>query len=216
MINVLDKLLEPTNSMIKKLIDIEKSYINTTHPDFLGPEQSVLNLFDERNDSNTTNRNFPINSYQSNQRENINISSNFNTVKKNKIKEKDDEQEEDKREDTTSILGSNLPSNMRPGFPTSRDMMETCIIKNLISSYFNVVKKNISDIVPKTIMCLLVNESKQKAENEMINQLYKSSELEVLLQEDPLIAKKRKIAKETLQNLQQSLDVLSEIKQLKL
>lgn len=214
MINVLDKLLEPTNSMIKKLIDIEKSYINTTHPDFLGPEQSVLNLFDERNESNS-NRNFPINSYQSNQKENINISSNFNTVKKNKLKEKDEEQEDDKREDI-SILGSNLPNNMRPGFPSSRDMMETCIIKNLISSYFNVVKKNVSDIVPKTIMCLLVNESKQKAENEMINQLYKSSELEILLQEDPLIAKKRKLAKETLQNLQQSLDVLSEIKQLKL
>lgn len=105
---------------------------------------------------------------------------------------------------------------MRPGFPTSRDVMETCIIKNLISSYFWVVKKNISDLVPKTIMCFLVNESKRMAETEMINQLYKSSELESLLQEDPYIARKRKQTKETLGNLKLSLQVLTDIKDLKI
>ena len=71
MINVLDKLLDPTNTMIKNLVEIEKSFINTTHPDFLGPEQSVLNLFDERTNitenQNQNNpqitRNFPINTF---------------------------------------------------------------------------------------------------------------------------------------------------------
>jgi dynamin 1-like protein len=45
--NVLDRCLEPTNQMISNLIDIEQSYINTTHPDFLGPEQSFMNIFDD-------------------------------------------------------------------------------------------------------------------------------------------------------------------------
>ena len=50
----------------------------------------------------------------------------------------------------------------------------------------------------------------------MINQLYKSSELELLLQEDPVIARKRKQAKETVVNLKSSLEILSEIKDLKI
>ena len=227
MINVLDKLLEPANVMIKKLIEIERSYINTTHPDFLGPEQSVLNLFDERtniNESQTqTQRNFPINTFQggygSNNNNNINISSNFSHVKNSNNKKNKNEDENDKQNinfENQSINHINLPTQMRPGYPTSRDVMETCIIKNLISSYYNVVKKNISDFVPKTIMCMLVNESKFQAKNEMVNQLYKSSELETLLQEDPFVARKRKTAKETLTNLQKSLEVLSEIKDLKI
>lgn len=234
---VLDKLLDPTNTMIKNLIEIEKSYINTTHPDFLGPEQSVLNLFDDRvsvhNENNQSvnhgnqNKNFPfstftggfggnVNNITNNNLNNVNIMSNFSHVNKNKMKD-NDEEDEKKQEDNNSILGSQIfPNQMRPGFPSSRDVMETCIIKNLISSYYNVVKKNVSDLVPKTIMCFLVNESKRMAETEMINQLYKSKELETLLQEDPFIAKKRKITKESLNNLKESLDVLSEIKDIKI
>jgi dynamin 1-like protein len=244
--NVLDKLLEPTNQMIKNLIEIERSYINTTHPDFLGPEQSVLNLFDERtnisdnnsNNQNTGNnmnnqnkpkdkivRNYPLNSYQGSYgvnnnkfSNNINLNSNFNQVKKNKFKDEDEEELKQNQinEENVSVSQNNFPNQMRPGFPSSRDIMETCIIKNLISSYYHVVKKNISDLVPKTIMCFLVNESKRMAETEMINQLYKSSELDTLLQEDPYIARKRKSTRETLGNLKDSLHILSEIKDLKI
>ena len=245
--NVLDKLLEPTNQMIKNLIEIERSYINTTHPDFLGPDQSVLNLFDERtnisdNNSNNHNvgnnmnnqnkqndnivRNYPLNSYQGSYgmnnnnkfSNNINLNSNFNQAKKNKFKGEDEEELKHNQinEDTKSVSQNNFPNQMRPGFPSSRDIMETCIIKNLISSYYHVVKKNISDLVPKTIMCFLVNESKRMAETEMINQLYKSSELDTLLQEDPYVARKRKSTRETLGNLKDSLHILSEIKDLKI
>lgn len=246
--NVLDKLLDPTNTMIKNLIEIEKSFINTTHPDFLGPEQSVLNLFDDRasvtnnlenhsgnpnnNNNNLVNhslnqtRNFPLNSFSggfagnttnnNNSHNNVNIMSNFAHVNKNKIKEENEEEDKKAADENVSMLGNHVfPNQMRPGFPSSRDVMETCIIKNLISSYYNVVKKNVSDLVPKTIMCFLVNESKRMAETEMINQLYKSKELDTLLQEDPFIAKKRKTTKDALTNLKESLDVLSEIKDIK-
>ena len=50
----------------------------------------------------------------------------------------------------------------------------------------------------------------------MINQLYKSSELDTLLQEDPYVARKRKSTRETLGNLKDSLHILSEIKDLKI
>jgi dynamin 1-like protein len=105
---------------------------------------------------------------------------------------------------------------MRPGVPSSRDVMETGIIKNLINSYYHVVKKNINDLVPKTVMCFLVNQSKIMAEKEMVSQLFKSVELADLLQEDPYIAKKRKNAKDSLGNLKRSLDILTAFNELSL
>jgi hypothetical protein len=46
---------------------------------------------------------------------------------------------------------------MRANKTDSRLKMETIIVQNLIQSYFEIVKKNIADLVPKTIMAFLVN-----------------------------------------------------------
>jgi len=121
-----------------------------------------------------------------------------------------------KESNTIKLTLNTYPNQMRPTFPTSRDIMETCIIKNLISSYYHVVKKNINDLVPKTIMCFLVNQSKKIAEKEMVSQLYKCNELETLLQEDPYIGKKRKQLKESLTYLKNSMDVLTNFTEISL
>jgi len=219
--DVLNKCLEPTNQMIKNLIDIESSHINTSHPDFLGAEDSMLNLFEESTNISHQNnliRNFPLNlnSQNSNQNNSSPINSNTNFQKK-KLENEFIEEEESK---TSKIerrfnYGGNQ-YQMRPGHASSRDVMETCIIKNLISSYFLVVKKSICDYVPKTIMCFLVNKSKILAEKEMVSQLYNTSELESLLEEDPTIAKKRKYCKEVLADLKTSLETLNDIKDIKM
>jgi dynamin 1-like protein len=59
--DVLEKCLEPTNQMIKNLIDIELAFINTSHPDFMGPDQSIVNVFDENNDNVQGSRIIPNN-----------------------------------------------------------------------------------------------------------------------------------------------------------
>ena len=46
---------------------------------------------------------------------------------------------------------------------SARVIMETRVIQNLIYSYFTIVKKSISDFVPKTIMAFLINESRKIA-----------------------------------------------------
>jgi len=252
--NVLDSCLEPTNQMIKNLIEIEKSYINTNHPDFMGSDQSLMNIFDENSQNNILNfSNMNIsgglnnNNYsQNNQNQhnmnnfgnmsNGNISgySNRNRSNMNNENYEDNEIEEEnknhyskgKNEKEKDIFTNkrnednrfkdlqSIPGQMRPGFPSNRDLMETMIIKNLISSYYHVVKKNINDLVPKTIMCFLVNQSKIMAEKEMVSQLYKTEELADLLQEDPNLAKKRKNCRETLINLKKSLEILSDFNEI--
>ncbi len=46
------------------------------------------------------------------------------------------------------------------------------MIKRLIVSYFNVVKKNINDSVPKSIVTFLVNYTKNSCEKILVNNLY--------------------------------------------
>jgi replication fork clamp-binding protein CrfC len=80
---------------------------------------------------------------------------------------------------------------MRASNENSRIVMETLMIQNLIQSYFAIVKKNIADLVPKTIMAFLINESKNIAQRELVGEIYKQANLEALLVEDPEISQKR-------------------------
>ena len=65
-------------------------------------------------------------------------------------------------------------------------------------------------MVPKTIMCFLVNKTKEISEQDMIAQLYKSNEdVKKLLQEDPAICEKRKELKDNLAFLKSSLNILN-------
>jgi len=52
-----------------------------------------------------------------------------------------------------------------PGQSEHRAVMETTIIKSLIVSYFDTVRKTVNDMVPKTVMALLVNKAKNQSQN---------------------------------------------------
>ena len=84
---------------------------------------------------------------------------------------------------------------------SSRVIMETRVIQNLIQSYFGIVKKNTADLVPKTIMALLVNESKTMAQNVLVQQVYQAKDLEDLLVEDPIMARNRAQCKQMIEAL---------------
>lgn len=65
------------------------------------------------------------------------------------------------------------------------------LLREMIYSYFSIVKKNIKDRVPKIIMHFMVNESKQRIQSELIKKLYKEELFEVLLKETDEITEKR-------------------------
>ena len=91
--------------------------------------------------------------------------------------------------------------------------MEIKIIKNLISSYFNIVRKNMNDIVPKTIIAFLVNKTKNQAQRELVSQLYNGeTDLKALLVEDQITIRKREACEEMVKSLRKSLEYLNEVR----
>ncbi|KAK7434427.1 vacuolar protein sorting-associated protein 1 [Stygiomarasmius scandens] len=76
------------------------------------------------------------------------------------------------------------PAVIKPQTALSeRETMETEVIKLLIHSYFDIVKREMIDMVPKAITLTLVNHSKENLQRELLQELYKAEVLDDLLKE---------------------------------
>jgi replication fork clamp-binding protein CrfC len=62
----------------------------------------------------------------------------------------------------------------------------------LIHSYFNIVKREMIDMVPKAISLTLVNFSKENLQQELLQELYKADVLDELLKESEFVVSRRK------------------------
>jgi len=113
----------------------------------------------------------------------------------------------------TSEKLAQVPSTIKTiNKPTDRENFETELIKHLLVSYFDIVRKNIKDTVPKSIMHFLVNFSKDHIQNELVACLYKEELFEHLLEESNVIAQRRKQCKEMMDTLRKAHDILNEVR----
>jgi len=62
----------------------------------------------------------------------------------------------------------------------------------LIHSYFNIVKREMIDMVPKAIVLTLVNHSKEDLQRELLQELYKPEVLDELLKESEFVVNRRR------------------------
>jgi len=95
--------------------------------------------------------------------------------------------------------------------PTRREQTEVETIKNLIVSYFKVVKRNICDSIPKAVITFLVNKTKNTCKNELVASLYKDDLYDMLLAENSFIAQSREDCRKQLKLLKECLNILVEI-----
>ncbi|XP_024529684.1 dynamin-related protein 3A isoform X1 [Selaginella moellendorffii] len=94
---------------------------------------------------------------------------------------------------------------------TEQESTEIVVTRLLLKSYYDIVRKNIQDSVPKAIMHFLVNHAKRELHNVFIRKLYREAMFEELLQEREEIAIKRKRCKEVLKVLQQAAWTIEEL-----
>uniref|UniRef100_A0A0E0KPN5 Dynamin-type G domain-containing protein n=1 Tax=Oryza punctata TaxID=4537 RepID=A0A0E0KPN5_ORYPU len=98
------------------------------------------------------------------------------------------------------------PSENQP----AQDTTEVAIVKLLIKSYYDIVRKSIEDAVPKAIMHFLVNHTKRELHNVLIRKLYRENLLDEMLRETDEVIIRRQRIQETLQVLEQAHRTLEE------
>ncbi|KAL4961914.1 dynamin-related GTPase DNM1 [Aspergillus stella-maris] len=94
---------------------------------------------------------------------------------------------------------------------SDRELMETELIRRLISSYFTIVRETIADQVPKAIMHLLVNHSKDVVQNRLVSELYKEEFFAELLYEDDGIKAEREKCERLLETYTAAAKIVGEV-----
>jgi dynamin 1-like protein len=94
---------------------------------------------------------------------------------------------------------------------TEREALETELIRRLISSYFNIVRETVADQVPKAIMHLLVNHSKDVVQNRLVSTLYKDDLFQELLYEDDTIKAEREKCEKLLKTYKEAAKIVGEV-----
>lgn len=107
-----------------------------------------------------------------------------------------------KTTDTTSLSSKDIVYN---------DMFMVDILRDMILSYFAVVKKNIKDRVPKTIMHFMVNASKVRLHSELIGNLYKEDLFDTILKESDDVSQRRKEYNRMVQMLMNAQTILMDV-----
>ena len=79
----------------------------------------------------------------------------------------------------------------------------------LIHSYFNIVKREMIDMVPKAITLTLVNHAKENLQRELLQELYKPEVLDDLLKESEYVVNRRKEVVSMIQALNKAEECVS-------
>lgn len=87
------------------------------------------------------------------------------------------------------------------------DDMHIDLIQSLIATYFDIVRQTIQDLVPKAVMHLLINNSRDSVQNRLVTSLYKESLFSDLLHEDEGLTAERARVKALLDSYKEGFKV---------
>ncbi|KAI7880837.1 hypothetical protein K492DRAFT_207238 [Lichtheimia hyalospora FSU 10163] len=221
------KAMTPTNKLVSDLVAMESCYINTAHPDFLnghqaiaivneqlhpksqsGPDHEVPTSKQGRHHHSQSQQQQPqLNALQtsnsmSTQMDNSEGNSFFGSFFSGNKKTK---------KSATASMEAPPPTLKATGELSERDHMEIEVIKLLIQSYFNIVKRTMIDMVPKAVMLNLVARAKKELQQELLSELYKSDILDDLLQESEHTQQRRKECKKMIEALQKADEIVASV-----
>ena len=232
----------PTQRMVSDLIEIELAHINTSHPDFIGGSRAVSELMGKMQAAQEASHGAAVSSGAGpgpSARRNPAASRQSRNSSKGRSDSGGRQTRGDVVSNKVgffgNIFGHTDPSNGAPQTPTEqpssvvklpqmpssvrasstlneKETVEVEIIKSLISSYFDIVRKNIGDMVPKSVMCFLVNYARQNVQSTLVQRLYRDSSLDELLRETDDTAQRRRNCVEVRGLLRRALEIVNEVR----
>lgn len=232
---LLRKRLPIANQMVVNLVQIELAYINTKHPDFseantisrqFNPNEFTDNRHVEKSSHSLAASPNPVaNGLPNGQLKNLNLNGNgsITSAANNFLNSTKNPPAVNPTATANATNGTNYNSVNFSGFDpnpsstarklTPREQRDCEVIERLIKSYFLIIRKNIQDTVPKSIMHFLVNHVKDNLQSELVSSLYKTAKNDDILEESPHIATRRKEATEMLDALQKASLIIGEIRE---
>ncbi|XP_055077134.1 dynamin 3a isoform X2 [Periophthalmus magnuspinnatus] len=106
-----------------------------------------------------------------------------------------------------NTTGNGTPENFTD--PQLERQVET--IRNLVDSYMNIIYKTIRDLMPKTVMHIIINSVKEFISSELLAQLYALGESSSLMDESPKQQQHREDVLRKHTALKEALSVIGEI-----
>ncbi|KAI5119099.1 hypothetical protein M0805_004870 [Coniferiporia weirii] len=194
-VNFFKNAMNPTTKLVTDMVSMQSCYVNTTHPDFLNGHKA-LSIVQDRINANKPPP--PA------------VDPKSGKLAPGQVNNNKDLDVEIRKEEPSffgSFFSGGKAAPKKKGGPimespppvirpqaalNERETMETEVIKLLIHSYFNIVKREMIDMVPKAISLTLVNYSKENLQRELLQELYKPDVLDELLKESEFVVNRRK------------------------
>lgn len=208
-IQFLRDALLPCNKFVTDIIKAEETYVNTAHPDLLKGSQAMAIVEEKFHPKPQiavdpkSGKPLPPSQQQQQQQaaaangkeDNGFFGGFFSSKNKKRLQS----------------MEAPPPVLRATGTMTERETMETEVIKLLISSYFNIVKRTVADVVPKAIMLKLIVKSKEDIQKELLEKLYNSQDLSDLVKENELTVQKRKECLKMVEVLRNASEIVSSV-----
>lgn len=151
------KAMDPTNKLVRDLVSMEACYVNTGHPDFINGHRAMA-IVNERHMASKpvqvdpkTGKPLPVAQQVPPRASSPSLDMNgadgsgfFGSFFASKNKKK------------MAAMEAPPPSLKASGTLSDKESQEVEVIKILITSYFNIVRRTMVDMVPKAIMLNLV------------------------------------------------------------
>lgn len=207
-ISFFKKCMDPTNKLVRDLVNMESCYINTGHPDFLNGHRAMA-IVNERQVASKptqvdpkTGKPLPSRANSPSleaQPETTNNAGFFGSFWASKNKKK------------AAAMEPPPPTLKVSATMSDRESAEVEVIKLLITSYYNIVKRTMIDMVPKAIMYTLVQFTKDEMQRELLENMYRNQELDDLLKESDYTIRRRKECQQMVESLSRASEIVSQV-----
>ncbi|KAF3171502.1 vacuolar protein sorting-associated protein 1 [Orbilia oligospora] len=199
------KAMTPTNKLVVDLVSMESCYINTGHPDFLNGHRAMAIVNEKHNSAKPvqvdpkTGKPLPRTESPAPSLDSQENSGFFGSFFASKNKKK------------MAAMEPPPPTLKASGTLSEREGIEVEVIKLLIQSYYNIVKRTVIDMVPKAIMLNLVQLTKDEMQRELLENLYKLDSVDDLLRESDYTVRRRKECQQMVESLTKAQEIVNTV-----
>ncbi|KAJ2612590.1 vacuolar protein sorting-associated protein 1 [Coemansia sp. RSA 1365] len=207
-ITYLKNAMIPTNKLVQDMVAMEQCYINTAHPDFINGQRAIAVVNDRLHPPKPNQPGQPSNGRPSVSLNERSLDDEMNLPKDNGFFGSFWQGGKKKRHATMEPPPPVLKAS---GTLSEREQHENEVIKLLIQSYFNIVKRTTIDMVPKSIMLKLVIHAREGLQRELLKELYNPEALNDLLKESEATVARRTECRKMIEALKKADGIVSSV-----